>query len=66
MVTCRDGCGREVTQAEATRSAWFYLPIQNRWRCPTCWRLLDQLNRQSTAAELDLGAGGPVVDNRLL
>lgn len=42
-LTCRDGCGRETTEMEAQQTAWRWLPISKRYRCPDCGRALDKV-----------------------
>lgn len=43
-IGCRDGCGRRVGADVIEQSGWIYLEIQKRWRCPDCWRELEQAN----------------------
>lgn len=45
MVGCRDGCGKQVTESEAMRTNWRWLPISKRWRCPDCGRALDAADK---------------------
>lgn len=44
MIGCRDECGKQTTESGAAQTGWQFLPIQNRWRCPECWRALEKLN----------------------
>lgn len=46
-IACRDGCGRRVIVEEVERSGWTLLPVQNRWRCPECWRALEAANQRA-------------------
>lgn len=40
-LSCAAGCKRTVADIDAALAAgWGHLPIQNRWRCPTCTREL--------------------------
>ena len=48
LIGCADGCKRSVTPKEAEQGGWTYLSIQNRWRCPTCWRELQAANRPAS------------------
>lgn len=50
-IPCRDACGRSVPVDEVERSGWELLPVQNRWRCPVCWRALRTVNARAEQAE---------------
>jgi hypothetical protein len=50
-LACAAGCKREATPEEAEHSGWDYLPIQSRWRCPDCTRVLREINRGPAPSE---------------
>lgn len=43
-VGCRDECGKRIEFDDLLQSGWTHLPISGRWRCPACWRALEQLS----------------------
>lgn len=42
-IRCRDECGRSVVDdAAAVQAAWSWLDMTRTWRCPACWRALNE------------------------
>lgn len=50
-VGCRDECGRHIPIDKLEGSGWEYLPIQKRYRCTECWRVLNTANAAYSAQE---------------
>jgi hypothetical protein len=47
--SCTAGCKRSAVNVdEASTQGWSYLQIQNRWRCPTCTRELEEAGRSKS------------------
>lgn len=44
LIGCRDECGQRVPAESIQQKGWTFLPVQRRWRCPTCQRALDKAN----------------------
>lgn len=41
-IACRDECGARIPEDRIEHPGWTFLPIQRRYRCPACWRALEQ------------------------
>jgi hypothetical protein len=51
MISCRDGCGREVNDEAPEKGSWTYLQITKRWRCPACTKVLHLINKSTPEEE---------------
>lgn len=53
IIRCRDECGATVPADQVQGTGWEYLPIQRRYRCTACWRLLNLINAQLEGPDHD-------------